>query len=216
MRIRLTFLISSVQTEEDLNSIPASEERPVGSKLTSFEIQEVLKRLIAVNPKKSFGPGGFHSRLLRELATVLAGPLTSFFRETLNEGILPTDWKEAQVTPLFKKRDKSCPGNYRPVCLTRVVCKVMESVVRDRLIDHLTANNLLSNCQHGFIAGRSCTTNLLSTLNEWTRLLDERGASRCSVLRFCQGIWQCPTWAAIADCSLWELSAMYSNGSEIF
>jgi hypothetical protein len=50
----------------------------------------------------------------------------------------------------------------------------MESVVRDRLIDHLTANDLLSDCQHGFIAGRSCTTNLLSTLNELTRMLDER------------------------------------------
>jgi hypothetical protein len=151
-----------------LNSILAIEERPVGSKLTSFEIQEeeLLKRLIAVNPNKSCGPDGFHPRLPKELATVLAGPLTSFFRKTLNEGILPADWKEAQVIPLFKKGDKSCPGNYRPVSLTSVDCKVMESVVRDRLIDHLTANNLLSECQHGFIAGKSCITNLLSTLNE--------------------------------------------------
>jgi hypothetical protein len=119
-------------------------ERPVGSKLASFEIQEeVLKRLIAVNPNKSCGPDGFHPRLLKKLATVLAGPLTSFFRKSLNEGILPADWKEAQVTPLFKKGDKSCPGNYRPVSLTSVVYKVMESVVRDMIIDHLT---VLSDC----------------------------------------------------------------------
>jgi hypothetical protein len=71
----------------------------------------------------------------------------------LNEGILPADWKEAQVTPFFKKGDKSCPGNYRLASLTSVVCKLMESVVRDRLIDTLTDNNLLSDCQHGFIAG---------------------------------------------------------------
>ena len=45
--------------------------------------------------------------------------------------------------------------------------------MRDRLIDHLTVNNILSDCQHGFIAGRSCTANLLSTLNE-ARPLDER------------------------------------------
>ena len=50
----------------------------------------------------------------------------------------------------------------------------MEFAVWDRLIDHLTVNNLLSDYQLGSIAGRSCTTNLLSTLNEWTRLLDER------------------------------------------
>jgi hypothetical protein len=99
-----------------LNSIPAIDERPVGSKLTSFEIQE--EEFIAVNPNKSCGPDGFHPRLLKELAAVLAGPLTSFFRKTLNEGILPADWKEAQVTPLFKKGDKSGPGIYRPVSLT--------------------------------------------------------------------------------------------------
>jgi hypothetical protein len=100
--------------------------------------------------------------------------LTVFFQKTLNEGTLPSDWKEAQVTPLFKKGDKSNLGNYRPVSLTSVVCKLMESVVRDRIIDHLTAHHLLSDCQHGFIAGRSCSTNLLSTLNDWTRLLDGR------------------------------------------
>ena len=116
-------------TDEDLNSIPAIEERPVGSKLTSFDIheEEVLKRLVALNPNKSWGPDGFHPRLIEELATVLTGPLTVFFQNTLKEGTLPNDWKEAQVTPLFKKGDKSSPGNYRPVSLTSVVCKVMES-----------------------------------------------------------------------------------------
>jgi hypothetical protein len=61
-----------------LNNIPAIEERPVGSQLTSFEIpkEEVLKRLIAVNPNKSCGPDSFHHRLLKELVTVLAGLLT--------------------------------------------------------------------------------------------------------------------------------------------
>ena len=172
----LNQFFSSVFTDEDLNSIPDIEERPVGSKLTGFEIheEEVLKRLVALNPNKSCGPDGFHPRLLKELATILAGPLTVFFQKTLNEETLPSDWKEAQVTPLFKKGDKSSPGNYRPVSLTSVVCKVMESVVRDRIIYHLAVNHLLSDYQHGFIAGRSCTTNLLSTLNDWTRLLDER------------------------------------------
>ena len=78
---------SSVFTDENLNSIPDIEERPVGSKLTGFEIheEEVLKRLVALNPNKSCGPDGFHPRLLKELATVLAGPLTVFFQKTLNE-----------------------------------------------------------------------------------------------------------------------------------
>jgi hypothetical protein len=83
----LNQLFSSVYTEEDMNSIPAIEERPVGSKLTSFEIQEeVPKRLIAVNQNQSSGPDGFHPRLLEELATVLTGLLTTFFRKFRTKG----------------------------------------------------------------------------------------------------------------------------------
>jgi hypothetical protein len=54
---------------------PDIEERPVASKLTGFEIHEdeVLKRLVALNPNKSCGPDGFHPRLLKEFAAVLAG-----------------------------------------------------------------------------------------------------------------------------------------------
>jgi hypothetical protein len=46
--------------------------------------------------------------------------------------------------------------------------------VRDQVIDHLTDYHLISDCQNGFIAGRPCSTNLVYTVNEWTRLLDER------------------------------------------
>jgi hypothetical protein len=90
----------SVFTDDDLNIIPGIEEHQVGSKLTDFEIheEEVLKRLVALNLNKSCGPHGFHPRLLKELATVLAGPLTVFFQKTLNEETLPPDWKEAEVT----------------------------------------------------------------------------------------------------------------------
>ena len=55
------------------------------------------------------------------------------------KGVLPVDWKEVQVTPLFKKGEKDVPGNYCPVSLTSVVCKVLKSIVRERVMEHLTA-----------------------------------------------------------------------------
>lgn len=137
-----------------------------------IDYEDVLEKLLALNSSKSPGPDGLHPRVLKELANELAEPLALVFQKSLNEGILPSDWKEAQITPLFKKGDKSSPGNYRPVSLTSVVCKVMESIVRDGIIQHLTSNKLLSKCQHGFISGRSCTTNLLATLEDWTNMLD--------------------------------------------
>jgi hypothetical protein len=59
-------------------------------------------------------------------------------------------WKAANVTPIFKKGSKADPGNYRPVSLTSVCCKLFESILRDALMNHLISNNLLSNSQHGF------------------------------------------------------------------
>jgi hypothetical protein len=46
-------------------------------------------------------------------------------------GIVPKNWKEAIVTPIYKRGPKAEPGNYRPVSLTSVPCKVMESLIKD-------------------------------------------------------------------------------------
>ena len=94
------------------------------------------------------------------------------FEKSLRKGVLPSDWKEAQVTPLFKKGEKISPGNYRSDSLTSVICKVTEGIVRDSLLDHLNSNKLLSGRQHGFVSGRSCGTDLLATLDYRTSLLD--------------------------------------------
>jgi hypothetical protein len=93
----------------------------------------------------------------------------------LEQGVVPRDWKEAVVTPIYKKGAKADPGNYRPVSLTSVPCKIMESVLKDAILDHLQANNLISHSQHGFVlvCGRSCTTNLLTFQEEMTKYIDE-------------------------------------------
>ena len=72
-----------------------------------------------------------------------------------------SEWKLANVTPLFKKGDKSNPGNYRPISLTSVVCKLMESILRDKIVEFLEKNNIIRDSQHGFRNRRSCLTNVL-------------------------------------------------------
>ena len=66
-------------------------------------------------------------------------------------------------------------GPYRPVGLSlmSVVCKLMENLRRDSLVTHMEENQLVCHQQHGLCAGRSTTTQLLSTLDVWTRILDE-------------------------------------------
>ena len=165
----------SVFTEERTDDVPQCADRDFDVPLTDivFQTDKVLKLLKALDPSKSMGPDGIHPRVLKESAEVLAEPLALIFTKSLAEGKLPEQWKEANVTPLFKKGDKSKPGNYRPVSLTCVLCKVMESLIRDSVIEHLEKNSLLSKHQHGFVAGRSCTTNLLAVLEDWTSSLDD-------------------------------------------
>ena len=102
----------------------------------------------------------------------LSKPFKLLFDLTLFEGTIPNNWKNAEVRPIFKKGDKSNPGNYRPVSLTSVICKVFETFIKKALYDHLIDNNLLSKHQYGFVSGRSTITQLLVTLNDWLLSFD--------------------------------------------
>ena len=92
----------------------------------NITIEQVRKALQNLNGSKSPGPDEVHPKMLRELAEELAYPLFTLFNKCMEHGRLPREWKAAEVRPIFKKGDKSQPGNYRPVSLTSVVCKVFE------------------------------------------------------------------------------------------
>ena len=111
--------------------------------------------------------------MLQETARATSVPLEKIFKLSLDSGECPDDWRSANVTPIYKKGDRTDPGNYRPVSLTSQVCKVLESIVRKHILQHLDANNILSDKQHGFREGRSCLTNLLELVENWTDIWDQ-------------------------------------------
>ena len=84
-----------------------------------------------------------------------------------------SEWKLANVTPLFKKGDKSNPGDYRPISLTSVVCKLMESILRDKIVKFLEKNIIIRHSQHGFCNKRSSLTNLLDFLHDIYEMYEE-------------------------------------------
>ena len=118
---------------------------------------------------------GLHPHILKELSVQLAQPLFIRFRMSLETGMLPDDWKVAQISPIFKKGHRCKPGNYRPVSLTAIICKILEKLVRRNIVDHLEQNELIDPAQHGFVKGRSCVTNVLETFEQWTQILDDGG-----------------------------------------
>ena len=90
-------------------------------------------------------------------------PLSILFNKSLKEGAHKS-WRIAIISAIYKKGKRNEPGNYRPVSLTSVISKIMESIVRDAIVDHLVKINVLSDGQHGFVPERDCITQLLLCL----------------------------------------------------
>ena len=98
---------------------------------------------------KSPGPDGMHPRVLKELAGEIANARVVIYQNSLDSGVVPTDWKTANVTPLFKKGGRQKAGNYRPVSLTSVVGKMLESIIKEEIARHLDINCPIGKMQHG-------------------------------------------------------------------
>ena len=102
----------------------------------------------------------------------LLTPLRIIFTKSLEEEKIPDIWKVGHISAIHKSGSRSKAENYRPISLTSVPGKIMERLIRDRIVDHMTENNFFSPEQHGFISGKSCTTQLLEFLEDLTEALD--------------------------------------------
>jgi len=172
----LNKFFSSVFTAEDTSQEqPAPERRNNTGTLRNMRIKvSDTRRLIKkLKTSGSPGPDKITARMLQEIAWEISPVLTVLFRKSLSEGVVPADWRKANITPIFKKGKKADPSNYRPVSLTSICGKLMEGHVKAQLNAHLKENSLIRDTQHGFIEGKSCTTNLLHFLEVLTKATDE-------------------------------------------
>ena len=101
-------------------------------------------------------------------------PLLKIFDKTFEEGCVPSLWKDANISALYKnKGEKSETTNYRPVSLTCLPSRLCEKTVSDKIMKHMNDNNLFSNRQYGFRNKRSCILQLLDVLDDWSKYYDE-------------------------------------------
>ena len=101
-------------------------------------------------------------RVLRELVDVIVEPLSIIFERSWRTGEVPEDWREANVTPVFKKGKKEDPGNYRPVSLTSIPGKLMEQLILEAIIKQVEEKKVIRSSQHGFTKGKSCLTTMIA------------------------------------------------------
>ena len=144
---------TSVFKEEDTSTIPSLGASPYpGMTRITVTCAGVAKLLSSLNPKKAIGPDQVPTFLLKDYAKELAPILQVIFQQSLDTGMVPADWKRANVAAIYKKGDKNLASNYRPVSLTSVSCKVLEHIVFRAIMDHVDLHKILKNFQHGFRA----------------------------------------------------------------
>ena len=162
--------------------------------MNSIYISEggIYKMLQSLQVHKATGPDGLSARLLKTAGAELASVFTVFFQASLNQGIIPKDWKKADVVPVFKKGAKNRPENYRPVSLTSITCKMLEHIITSNIMRHLEQHGILTDAQHGFRKQRSCETQLIITLQDLAKTVDDRGQSDVVLLDFSKAFDKVP------------------------
>ena len=137
-----------------------------------IEEKGVQKLLQELNPSKAGGPDEIPSRFLKYLASELAPSITQLFRQSIDGGVLPEVWKQAWITPVYKKGNRNDPANYRPVSLTCILCKMLEHILCTHIRRHLDNHGILTPDNHGFRSRHSCETQLIATTHDILRLRD--------------------------------------------
>ena len=142
-------------------------------RLIEIEEEMVVKKLTTLDEKKVTGPDMIPAKILRMVAPSIANSLTALLNASIRFRQMPTEWKEANVTPVPKTGDKHDITNYRPISVIPVLAKVFESLIHQPLYDYIEAHQLMNEVQACFRPNHSTQDVLLKTVDEWRTSLDK-------------------------------------------
>ena len=147
-------------------------------------ITGITKLLRELDPSKSPGPDKIPGKLLKLVASEISPCLLLIFSASIHQGIVPQDWKQALITPLFKKGNRKETSNSRPISLTCICCKVLEHIIHTNIMSHLETNNILSNAQFGFHKHHSAELQLIQTSHDLALSLHNKSQTDAILLNF--------------------------------
>ncbi len=119
--------------------------------------------------------------MIKAVGNEIAIPLSHIFNLSLSNGIFPSQLKNCRVIPISKAGDHTERDNYRPISLFSTFSKILETIVAEKLIEHLLSNDLLYLHQYGFLPNRSSEQNLIQIINYISDALNDN--------MFCIGIF---------------------------
>jgi len=144
-----------------------------------FSESVIIDALKNIKTNSPAGPDLINPYFVSKTIKAIAKPLSIIFKNSYSSGSVPYLWKLANVSPVYKKGPPNLVENYRPVSITCLTCRVMESIIRRQWIRILIDEKIISYEQFGFISEKSCETQLLDCLNKWCDLVDKGMKLHC-------------------------------------
>ena len=136
-------------------------------------VSVVLSHLNTLDVTKSTGPDGLSARFLKAISNEIAEPLTQLYNDSLRSGVIPSDWKRSQITPVHKGGAEDDPTNYRPIAVVSIIAKILEKIVATQLSNYLESNGLLHPHQGAYRYGKSTEDILLVAVDSIVTCLDK-------------------------------------------
>lgn len=186
------FFISQSEVDDTNKTLPYIARAENSLDFIVISTQDVKDVLLNLNINKACGPDLLSPRLLKEGADILAEPLAFVFNQSLRQCYFPGLWKEANVSPIHKKDDKSLPTNYRPISLLSQMGKTMERCVHKRLYNYVMEYDQITPLQSGFRHGDSTNFQLLHTYHTFCKAVDsgkEVRAVFCDISKAFDRVW---------------------------
>ena len=138
----------------------------------NFSQSDVEEALLGIKETTSSGPDGLPALFLKRCAKSLALPTYIIFHNSVHSCTFPTQWKDANITPIHKSGSPHNVNNYRPISLLSILSKILERFISKDVISQCHELGVLHETQHGFLPGRSCVTNLLCTYDQISSIVD--------------------------------------------
>ena len=186
------FTEQTVLDESNTSLPPLSDLPPFKFDSISVSSDEVTSVLTSLNIGKASGPDSINNRLLKELAQPLTLPLKDLFNYSLAIGKVPSIWKQANVSPIYKKDEPSVVSNYRPISLLSTVGKILERIVHKHIFNFFQEHHIITTLQSGFVPGDSTVNQLVDIYNTFCKALDEGKEVRaifCDISKAFDRVW---------------------------
>ena len=161
-----------------LEIIQSRTDSVILSETFSFEISSI------VNSLKNNNNILLPTKFLRLCIPVISANVATLFNACLNIGLYPNCLKNVNVTPIFKKGDRSEPGNYRPISVLNDLNKIYEELIYSRLINYLDNKSILTNTQYGFRKHRSTQEACIDLVNSLITAYRKKQYALCSFINF--------------------------------